>query len=45
MSLAGIAIAIGDVSDMGIIMTRTSIVALAAEPERPYRDGGLRGIL
>ena len=35
MSLAGIAIAIGDVADMGIIMTENIYRHLAAAPERP----------
>ena len=35
MSMAGIAIAIGDVDDMGIIMTENIYRRLADEPERP----------
>jgi Cu(I)/Ag(I) efflux system membrane protein CusA/SilA len=36
MSMAGIAIAIGDVSDMGIIMTENIYRRLAKEPDRPH---------
>jgi Cu(I)/Ag(I) efflux system membrane protein CusA/SilA len=38
MSLAGIAIAIGDIADMGIIMTENIYWRLADEPERPYDE-------
>ncbi|MCE9530104.1 MAG: efflux RND transporter permease subunit [Planctomycetes bacterium] len=38
MALAGIAIAIGDVSDMGILMTENIYRRLADEPLRPRRD-------
>ncbi len=36
MSLAGIAIAVGDVADMGIIMTENIYRRVAAERDRPY---------
>src|SRR5689334_21620353 len=43
MSVAGIAIAIGDVADMGIIMTENIVRHLAADPEgRKTREGHFR---
>lgn len=36
MSLAGIAIAIGDIADFGIIMTENIYRKLSQEPDRPY---------
>lgn len=38
MSMAGIAIAIGDVADMGIIVTENIYRRVAAERDRPYWD-------
>ncbi len=38
MSLAGIAIAIGDIADMGIIMTENIYRRVAAERDRPYDE-------
>ncbi|MGE4002929.1 MAG: efflux RND transporter permease subunit, partial [Planctomycetaceae bacterium] len=38
MSLAGIAIAIGDVADMGVIMTENIYRRVADEPRRPHAE-------
>lgn len=38
MSLAGIAIAIGDIADFGIIMTENIYRKLAKEPDRPHAE-------
>lgn len=38
MSLAGIAIAIGDVGDMGIIMTENIYRRVLDEPDRPHKE-------